>query len=97
MLISVLCAEVGSHILTFHYHTLFPIMSTDETFLSTPTEPTVDGITFTQFAAPSEVNEYKKLNDSILSEAYSVYTYHYFVDLTPTITYSVGDGPLHSL
>lgn len=46
-------------------------MSTDETFLSTPTEPTVDGITFAQFAAPSEVNEYKKLNDSILSEAYS--------------------------
>ena len=44
-------------------------MSTDETFLSTPTEPTVDGITFAQFAAPSEVNEYKRLNDSILSEA----------------------------
>ena len=72
-------------------------MSTDETFLSTPTEPTVDGITFAQFAAPSEVKENKNLNDSIHSEAYSVYTYHYFVDLTPTITYSVGDGPLHSL
>ena len=72
-------------------------MSANETFLPPPAEPAVDGITFAQFAAPSEVNEYKKLNDSILSEAYSVYTYHYFVDLTPTITYSVGDEPRNSL
>lgn len=72
-------------------------MSVEEVFLQPPAEPTIDGITFAQFAAPSEVNEYKHLNDSILSEAYSVYTYHYFVDLSPTITYSVGDGRLNPL
>ena len=64
-------------------------MSADITYLEIPKEPEVEGITFHKYTSQSEINEYKRINDRMLSEAYSVYTYHYFVDQNPDITYSV--------
>ena len=64
-------------------------MSADITYLEIPKEPEVEGITFHKYTSHSEINEYKRINDRMLSEAYSVYTYHYFVDQNPDITYSV--------
>ena len=58
-------------------------------FLSIPEEPAVEGIVFSKFSGENEIAEFKQLNDSMLSEAYSVYTYHYFVKDIPDITYIV--------
>ena len=57
--------------------------------IQSPAEPMVEGITFRPFQNNGEILEFKKLNDSILSEAYSLYTYHYFVCTVPEITYTV--------
>ena len=54
-----------------------------------PEEPTVEGITFSQFKGGDEISEIKKLNESLLSEAYSIYTYHYFVYEYPEISFVV--------
>jgi len=45
------------------------------TYLSMPEEPEIDGITFYKYSSQSEINDYKRINDTMLSEAYSVYTY----------------------
>ena len=67
-------------------------MSEEIAYLDTPSEPEIEGITFHKYASQSEITEYKRINDRMLSEAYSVYTYHYFVDQNPDITYSVDDS-----
>ncbi len=67
-------------------------MSEEVTYLEIPKEPEIEGITFHKYTSQSEINEFKRINDRMLSEAYSVYTYHYFVDQNPDITYSVGDS-----
>ena len=64
-------------------------MEEELTYLSMPEEPEIDGITFYKYSSQSEINDYKRINDTMLSEAYSVYTYHYFVDNNPDITFSV--------
>lgn len=58
-------------------------------FMSIPEEPAVEGIVFSKFSGENEIAEFKQLNDSMLSEAYSGYTYHYFVKDIPDITYIV--------
>lgn len=54
-----------------------------------PEEPAIEGITFSKFAGGNEINEIKQINDSLLSEAYSVYTYHYFVNDVADISFVV--------
>lgn len=65
-------------------------MEAQPQFLPIPEEPEIEGIVFTKFAGNNEIAEFKQLNDSILSEAYSVYTYHYFIKDIPDITFIVS-------
>ena len=64
-------------------------MEAQPQFLPTPEEPVIEGIAFTKFTGNNEIAEFKQLNDSMLSEAYSVYTYHYFIKDIPDITFIV--------
>lgn len=64
-------------------------MAEEFSYLTMPEEPEIEGITFHKYESQSEINDYKRINDTMLSEAYSVYTYHYFVDHNPDITFSV--------
>ena len=54
-----------------------------------PPEPEIEGITFSKFKGGNEIAEIKEINDSLLSEAYSVYTYHFFIHEHPEISYIV--------
>lgn len=56
-----------------------------------PEEPVIEGITFSEYKGGNEIVEIKKINDSLLSEAYSLYTYHYFVYEVPEISFVVDD------
>ena len=77
----------------YFFHSIFLSfcrnMEEEWTYLTIPEEPEIDGITFHKYSSQSEINDYKRINDTMLSEAYSVYTYHYFVDNNPDITFSV--------
>lgn len=58
-------------------------------FRQCPEEPEIEGITFSQYKGGNEIVEVKKINDGILSEAYSLYTYHFFVYEVPEISFVV--------
>ena len=55
-----------------------------------PEEPVIEGITFSEYKGGNEIVEIKKINDGLLSEAYSLYTYHYFVYDVPEISFVVN-------
>lgn len=58
-------------------------------YLQPPEEKEIEGITFSKFQGDEEIAQIKELNDSLLSEAYSVFTYHYFLSEVTSITWTV--------
>ena len=58
-------------------------------FLPIPEEVEIEGISFHKFQGNEEISEIQELNDSILSESYSSYTYHYFLRSVTSITWTV--------
>lgn len=58
-------------------------------FLPMPEEIEIEGISFHKFQGNEEVSEIKELNDSILSESYSSFTYHFFLRSVTSITWTV--------
>ena len=59
-------------------------------FLRIPEEIEIEGISFHKFQGNEEISEIKELNDSILSESYSSFTYHFFLRSVTSITWTVG-------
>ena len=57
-------------------------------YLQPPEEKEIEGITFSKFQGDEEIAQIKELNDSLLSEAYSVFTYHYFLSEVTSITWT---------
>ena len=63
-------------------------------FLPMPEEIEIEGISFHKFQGNEEVSEIKELNDSILSESYSSFTYHFFLRSVTSITWTVRVFPV---
>ena len=62
--------------------------------LPMPEEIEIEGISFHKFQGNEEVSEIKELNDSILSESYSSFTYHFFLRSVTSITWTVRVFPV---
>lgn len=84
----VFCIVSSSYHLLFCF-CCFVIFATRMEYKQRPEEPEIEGIKFSPYSGGDELAEIKRINDGLLSEAYSVYTYHYFVYEYPEISYVV--------